>query len=153
MIDKMTKYSFILLTEESEAFLGKLQELGVVDITRSVKPVDEKSAQMFDRLSEVRRAIAALEDLDYSKDPDREKIEALAASTVPQGCRRKLTLKTLDDISSLETRIAAARKSLETLAPWGEFDRNAVDDLAGKGLQMHCHCVQSKKFDPEWEKD
>lgn len=153
MIDKMTKFSFILLTGESEAFLGKLQELGVVDITRSVKPVDEKSAQMFDRLSEVRRAIAALEDLDYSKDPDREKIEALAASTVPQGCRRKLTLKTLDDISSLETRIAAARKSLETLAPWGEFDRNAVDDLAGKGLQIHFHCVQSKKFDPEWEKD
>ncbi|MDD6364377.1 MAG: V-type ATPase 116kDa subunit family protein [Bacteroidales bacterium] len=153
MIDKMTKFSFILLTGESEAFLGKLQELGVVDITRSVKPVDEKSAQMFDRLSEVRRAIAALEDLDYSKDPDRERIEALAASTVPQGCRRKLTLKTLDDISSLETRIAAARKSLETLAPWGEFDRNAVDDLAGKGLQIHFHCVQSKKFNPEWEKD
>lgn len=153
MIDKMTKYSFILLTGESEAFLGKLQELGVVDITRSVKPVDEKSAQMFDRLSEVMRAIAALEELDYSKDPDRERIEALAASTEPQGCRRKLTLKTLDDISSLETRIAAARKSLETLAPWGEFDRNAVDDLAGKGLQIHFHCVQSKKFDPEWEKD
>lgn len=153
MIDKMTKFSFILLTGESEAFLGKLQELGVVDITRSVKPVDEKSAQMFDRLSEVRRAIAALEDLDYSKDPDRERIEALSASTVPQGCRRKLTLKTLDEISSLEARIATARKSLETLAPWGEFDRNAVDDLAGKGLQIHFHCVQSKKFDPEWEKD
>ncbi len=153
MIDKMTKFSFILLTGESEGFLGKLQELGVVDITRSVKPVDEKSAQMFDNLNEIRRAVAALEDLDYSKDPDREKIEALAASTVPQGCRRKLTLKTLDDISSLETRIAAARKSLETLAPWGEFDRNAVDDLAGKGLQIHFHCVQSKKFDPEWEKD
>ena len=39
MVDKMMKYSFILLSGETEGFLEKLQELGVVDITRSAKPV------------------------------------------------------------------------------------------------------------------
>ena len=39
MITKMTKYSFILLSADKEQFLNNLQELGVVDITRSVKPL------------------------------------------------------------------------------------------------------------------
>ena len=35
MIEKMTRYNFILLGGEEEKFLADLQELGVVDITRS----------------------------------------------------------------------------------------------------------------------
>ena len=46
MITKMTKYSFVLLSGEKEGFLEQLQELGVVDISRSVKPVDQASHEM-----------------------------------------------------------------------------------------------------------
>ena len=46
MIDSMTKYSFILLNGEQEGFLDRLQELGLVDITRSVKPVDAQSTAL-----------------------------------------------------------------------------------------------------------
>ena len=35
MIEKMTKYSFVLLDAGKEDFLSRLQELGLVDITRS----------------------------------------------------------------------------------------------------------------------
>ena len=49
MVEKMTKFSFILLDEETEGFLQHLQELGVVDITRSRKPVDDRSASMLER--------------------------------------------------------------------------------------------------------
>ena len=35
MITSMTKYSFILLKGEKDGFLNRLQELGVVDISRS----------------------------------------------------------------------------------------------------------------------
>ena len=48
MVDKMMKYSFILLSGESEEFLKQLQELGVVDISRSTKPVSEESAVKFE---------------------------------------------------------------------------------------------------------
>ncbi len=58
MIDRMTKYSFILMTGEKEGFLEQLQELGVVDISRSVKPVDADAAEM---LAKATRAKAALE--------------------------------------------------------------------------------------------
>ena len=35
MIEKMTKYSFILLSGKTEEFLRRLQQLGLVDIARS----------------------------------------------------------------------------------------------------------------------
>ena len=35
MITSMTKYSFILLKGEKDGFLDRLQELGVVDISRT----------------------------------------------------------------------------------------------------------------------
>ena len=46
MITPMTKYSFIFLSSEKEGFIGKLQELGLMDIVRSDKPVDETSAAL-----------------------------------------------------------------------------------------------------------
>ena len=76
MIEKMTKYSFILLSGKTEEFLRRLQELGLVDITRSSKPVDERSAALLSMTNELKKAASKLESLDYSKDPDLEKIEA-----------------------------------------------------------------------------
>ena len=49
MIDKMTQYSFILLNGEQEDFIARLQETGLVDITRSEKPVDERSAALLQK--------------------------------------------------------------------------------------------------------
>ena len=46
MISPMTKYSFILLSGEQEGLLQKLQEIGLVDITRSAKPVDPESYEL-----------------------------------------------------------------------------------------------------------
>ena len=54
MISKMTKYSFILLSEGQETFLERLQELGVVDITRSSRPVDEKSSALLEKAGRLR---------------------------------------------------------------------------------------------------
>ena len=74
MITKMTKYSFILLTGEKEGFLEQLQELGVVDISRSVKPVDQYSSEMLAKASRARKALEFLEGINYSKDADAEAI-------------------------------------------------------------------------------
>ena len=57
MITKMTKYSFILLSGESEAFLENLQELGVVDIQLSTKTVDKVSSAILEKNQRNRNAI------------------------------------------------------------------------------------------------
>ena len=87
MIEKMTKYSFILLSGETEEFLKWLQSKGVVDVSRSVKPVDEKSSQMFDKIASVRKTISILEALDYSKDPDYDRIREVSGSL--RGARQR----------------------------------------------------------------
>ena len=74
MITKMTKYSFILLTEEKEGFLEQLQEVGVVDISRSVKPVDQKSSEMLAKATRAKKTLEFLESVDYTKDADYEAI-------------------------------------------------------------------------------
>ena len=74
MITRMTKYSFILLTGEKEGFLEQLQELGVVDITRSVKPVDSDSSVMLHKAERAKKTIEYLESIDFSKDADYESI-------------------------------------------------------------------------------
>ena len=60
MITKMTKYSFILLSGEKDGFLEQLQELGIVDISRSVKPVDQDSHLMFARATKAKKTIVYL---------------------------------------------------------------------------------------------
>ena len=97
MITKMTKYSFVLLTGEKEGFLEQLQELGVVDISRSVKPVDQDSSEMFAKVTRARKTLEYLEGINFSKDADAEAI-AKATVTVEgdpvdfiEQCRAKLS--------------------------------------------------------------
>ena len=75
MVDKMMKYSFILLSGETEGFLAKLQELGVVDVTRSAKPIDEHSAAVMDAVSSAKKVIGKLESLNFTKDAGQEAIQ------------------------------------------------------------------------------
>jgi len=151
MISQMSKYSFILLSQESEAFLEKLQELGVVDITRSTKPVDEKSSSMLEKTLKIRQAISVLESLDYSKDADYEAISKAAAATKIEGCKMQNTLAAKARLEELKNAVSAARKDLKMVTPWGEYDKASVDGLAAKGIRLHYYCVSSKKYDTAWE--
>ena len=148
MITKMTKYSFILLTGEKEGFLEQLQELGVVDISRSVKPVDQDSSVMFHKAERAKKAVEFLESIDYSKDADAE---AITKATINiegdpvdyiEECRAKLT--------ELNTALANAEKQLKARLPWGEYDKKALDGLDSLGYLIRYYCVDTKKFDESW---
>lgn len=150
MIEKMTKYSFILLSGESESFLENLQELGVVDIQRSRKPVDTKSSEMLEKTLKIRSAISILEKIDYSKDEDAAAIRAAASGTVIEGCKMQNTLDANAHIQEINASIAAAEKCLKQVSAWGEYDKQAVDGLAAKGIDIRYYSVPEKAFDPAW---
>ena len=148
MITKMTKYSFVLLTGEKEGFLEQLQELGVVDISRSVKPIDSDSSVMFHKAERARKTIEFLESIDYSKDTDAE---AIAKATINiegdpvhfiDECRAKL--------AELHTSLANAEKQLQATPPWGEYDKNALDGLKDLGYAVRYYATDAKKFDESW---
>ena len=148
MITKMTKYSFVLLTGEKEGFLEQLQELGVVDISRSVKPVDKDSSEMYAKASRAKKALEFLESIDYTKDTDAEEIVKTTVNiegdpvTFVEQCQYRL--------AELAAGQSAIRKQMEARRPWGEYDKKALDSLADLGYKVRYYVADKKKFDQSW---
>ena len=72
MVTEMTKYDFILMSGDADAFLEKLQSVGVVDITRSLKPVDDQSEKLSARAEVYRKALSQLKTVEKADDPGQK---------------------------------------------------------------------------------
>lgn len=153
MVEKMTKYSFVLLNGETEGFLAWLQGLGVVDVTRSSKPVDEKSSAMLDKISGVRKTLGILEALDYSSDPDYDRIRKAADAVVIEGCKSRNTLDAVSRLDELKGELTAAQKQLKEVLPWGDYDKGMLDGIASKGLVIRYYKTNAKNYDSSWENE
>lgn len=99
MIEKMTRYDFILLSQERDEFLEHLKTLGVIDITRSRKPVDQRSEELLSEIEAVKSEINRIR-----KGSDAH-------------------------LQSLRTDLADLHKQSEALGHWGEFDKDKLDSL------------------------
>lgn len=140
MVTKMTKYSFILLSEQTEGFLNSLQELGVVDISRSLKPIDEQSSEM---LAEADRAKKALSILAACKAGSEKDFKF-------DGCPVDAVLETQDRIAEISAEITAAKKEIAVRQPWGSFRSEDIHKLESQGLKLRFYSCMKKKFDPSW---
>lgn len=140
MISPMTKYSFILLSGQTEEFLSKIQDLGVIDITRSVKPVDEKSEALLSEADTVKKALNVLNSCDAEPEKgfrfDGDPVEA--------------ALKAQADVEELKNELSSAKKELSARRPWGQFSTEAIGRLEAHGLKIRFYSCQKKKFDPAW---
>ncbi len=141
MIAPMTKYSFILLKGDQEGLLEKLQEIGLVDITRSVKPMDDKSAAI---LAEAERKHDLLQSLDKVEIP-----EGLAHTAV-SGDPEETAKAALDHLAELEEALKAAEKEAAASEPWGEYDREKLRAVEDAGIPVHFHITPAKAFKAEW---
>ena len=144
------KYSFILLSGETEGFLNKLQEMGVVDVTRSAKPIDDNSARMLEDVSAAKRVITKLEGIAYDKDADIEGIMkafngAALAENLTDGAQKAFV--ELMELEALRTSVA---KEVSLRRPWGDFDKSKLDSLETLGFAVRYYIVPSKKFSAEW---
>ena len=99
MIDRMTKYSFVLLSSRTEEFLKELQELGLVDITRSSRPVDDRSVEL---LSQIENAKVEIKDIKEGSDAH---------------------------LRELRTALAAQLRDYEDIKVWGSWDREKLAEL------------------------
>lgn len=139
MISPMTKYSFVLLCGQTEEFLSKIQELGVIDITRSLKPIDETSEKLLAEADEVKKALSVLKNC--KGEPDKSSVS---------GCSAKDVLDTDERIAELRGELTSAKKELVARKPWGEFSSEDLQKLEAKGLQIRFYSCPKKKFDASW---
>ena len=134
----MTKYDFILMSGDADAFLKKLQGVGLMDITRSTKPVDEQSEKLSYQAELYRKAIAALKEVEPAEFA--EKTYGDLATNV---------LETVNGLESDRNQLAQLRKELEDCRPWGNFNVNDIEKLAKQGLKLHFY--KTKAIDPVWK--
>ncbi|MCQ2147013.1 MAG: hypothetical protein MJZ16_05790 [Bacteroidales bacterium] len=150
MIEKMTKYSFVLLSEETEGFLQEIQKLGLVDVTRSLKDIDENSSVMVDKIAANSKAVSILEKVDYSEDPMAEEIAKAAGSAAP-------STKPLEDLARIQSTLDTLQKDYDSelrqialRAPWGDFNSETIDALEQNGLKIRFYSVPTKNFEAGW---
>ncbi len=138
MVTEMTKYDFILMSGDADAFLEKLQSVGVVDITRSLKPIDEKSEKLSARAEIYRDALSALKEVEKAEDPGQKPTDFAVE-----------VMETVRDKGAIEAQLPQLRKDADELVPWGQFDAKSFDRLKGTGLKLHFY--KAKAIDPAWK--
>ena len=138
MVTEMTKYDFILMSGDADAFLEKLQSVGVVDITRSVKPVDEKSEKLSARAEVYRMALSSLKAVEKADDPGQKPTDFAVE-----------VMETVREKEAIEAQLPQLRKDADELVPWGQFDAKSFDRLKETGLKLHFY--KAKAIDPVWK--
>ena len=123
MIEKMTRYDFVLLSSDKESFLADLRELGVVDIKRSDKAVDGTSEQMLEQIRLAKEEIRLVE-----KGTDAH-------------------------LEELLTRAGEQRALAASIRPWGDFDPARIEELGALGVVTRFYCCPRKQYDPAWEQN
>ena len=142
MIASMTKYSFILLSGRQEDLLEQLQQIGLVDITRSSKPMDDKSREL---MSEVDLTNGLIQGLQKIQVPEGTKPEFIDGDIVRLA--GGMIMRYNDD----QVEIKALEKTIENLNIWGQYDLDAVKELEEAGAPLHFHILPRKAFKPEWK--
>ena len=138
MVTEMMKYDFILMSGDADGFLKKLQEIGLVDITRSVKPVDEQSEKLALHADIYRKAITALKEVEPAEFAEKT-----------YGDLAVNVLDTVKDKEEAQNRLAQLHKDLEEARPWGRFNINDIEKLGQQGLKLHFY--KAKTMDPSWK--
>ena len=117
MIKKMTKYTFVVMNSEVETFLARLQELGVVDITRSSRPVDASSKAQFELIEHCRRRIGQLALLKAADEKAAvEAGKAAAASNSAADAAAKADAAGANAVAELIAAAAAPSGSVKSAA-------------------------------------
>ena len=138
MVTEMTKYDFILMSGDADAFLEKLQSVGVVDITRSLKPVDEKSEKLSARAEIYRKALSQLKEVEKADDPGQKPTDFAVE-----------VMQTVRDKEAIEAQLPQLYKDADELFPWGRFDKANFERLKENGLKLHFY--KAKAIDPAWK--
>ena len=141
MIASMTKYSFILLNGTQNDLLERLQEIGLVDITRSAKPVDATSEELVADIELLDGLIHGLKGVEI---PEGTVPEAIDGDIV------RLTGGMLMRYADDNNDIKALCKELEAIRVWGQFDPQLLQTLKEAGVPIHFHVLSNKAFKAEW---
>ena len=68
MIVRMSRYDFVLLAAQSDDFIARLRELGLVDITTTGWEPSEQDRQLLTQIDHYRKAVESLQAFASSEE-------------------------------------------------------------------------------------
>lgn len=154
MITKMDKYSFVLFHSDLSLFLKRVQELGMVDITRENKAIDDTSRELFSIIERYRKAIKGIETLNNTFSlPFTQSIsleESIKSITEPSELL-SLSEKLITEYDQLKNEQDQVKRELSEAINWGILDKEDISKLSLLGYSIHLYSVSEKSYNPEWE--
>ena len=142
MIVPMTKYSFLLYHRDFDNFLTKLQELGVVDIVKENRCVDEGEKEILAKIGQYNGTIK------YLSAREVEGAKAAVSLNADQMVDRVDAI--LKEREQLENAVKKSQKELAEVIPWGAYDQNLVEKLGEKGIKVRYFNASERVFKEEW---
>ena len=122
MIKKMTKYSFVIFHKDVEGFLNGLQELGVMDITRKSRPVDEESRDLFEKIARCKALIRDLKVIRKDAEKESIKIDTLSNIMQPNSPEDEAVIEydtnAFEEKRKLTAELTTAKGQVMEAAPW-----------------------------------
>lgn len=145
MIVPMTKYSFLLYHRDFDAFLAKLQELGVVDIVKENRSIDDEERAILAQIDRYNAAAKQLASIEIDANAQSADRFVLSAEQM------------VDRIEAIEhereqadVALKKAQKDLADVAPWGSFDQSLIEKLGQKGVNIRFFSASERAFADEW---
>ena len=123
MIEKMTKYTFLVFHGDYEAFLNSIREAGVVHINEKAEGYADN-----ENLQQV-----------LTKANNLERI-------LKQGASDEL----IQEQNNLQTRLAATKAEIQRMRIWGNFDTAKLESMRQNGYELHCYCCSASQYKEEW---
>ena len=152
MIVKMSRYDFVLLATQSDDFIARLRELGLVDITTTGWEPKEEDRHLLTAIDQYRKAVESLEAFAQSEE-----------YTAPQGDVYTSGEEAFDKYTelrqqkqTLQAEVSRLEKLAEELEPWGEFEGDARERLLQQGVVLRYYVAQKSTFEAHkaaWDAD
>ncbi len=148
MIAKMSKYDFVLLRTQSEDFIEKLREIGLVDITTTGWEPSEDDRQLLLDIEAHTKADELIASLCEENRLDAKVAPYTTGEEAFEAYRNAVAEST-----RLNQEIARLEKTADELRPWGAFDLNRLKALQDKGIVLRFFFASRSAYDKlagEW---
>ena len=138
MISKMIRYDIVLFAGEQEAFIDKLRDLGLVDITTTGWEPSEGDRAL---LAEIDAHNKAIEQLKSFAKSEVYQADAKAFASGKEAYDAYVAAR--DERTRLQQEIARLEKQADEVAPWGKFSAEDMQRLAERGITLRYFTAQS----------
>ncbi len=155
MIVKMDKYSFVLFHSDSDKFLENVQSLGIVDITRENKAIDEKSRELFGRNKRYQTAIRKL--TQYYETATQEEKDSIVDNSQITSLNERELLKHSEELilnrEQWEVEIEQLKRDYQESSVWGVLNKDDITKISNLGYNLHLFSVSEKNYNEQWESE